>query len=177
MAATISLTETQVFTVLRAFVLAQIAAVEVLKGQNNRVSMPPKGNFIIMTPMMRERLATNVTAYSDLKNNGTRADTQPTRYTVQFDVYGPAATDNAQKLQTLFRSDVACQAFTASGLAMQALYTTDPRQMPFVNGEQQYEDRWTLDIALQINPTVTTPQEFADELAVTLVSVAAEYPQ
>lgn len=175
MTATIDLTETQVFTALRAFVLSEVASVQVIKGQANRV-VAPIGNFIVMTPMLRLRLATNVVGYSDLANNGTRTDRQSTRFDIQFDCYGAGASDNSQILSTLFRSDVACQAITATGLPMQTLYTTDPRQMAFISGEAQYEDRWTLDISIQINPTVTTAQQFADELAITLVNVGAEYP-
>jgi hypothetical protein len=107
---------------------------------------------------------------------GIRMDVMDTEFTVQLDVHGPNSTDNIQALATLFRSEVACYAFKQSGLDMQPLYTSDPRQAAFTNGENQYEDRWTIDAVMQINPIVTTPQQFADQLLMGFVNVTAVYP-
>jgi hypothetical protein len=107
---------------------------------------------------------------------GTRTDFMDTEFTVQLDVHGPASTDNIQAIATVFRSEIACYYFAQSGLDMQPLYTSDPRQAAFTNGEAQYEDRWTIDAVMQINPIITTPQEFSDQLKMGFVNVQAAYP-
>ena len=96
---------------------------------------------------------------------------QSTEITVQLDVYGAGSSDNTQIISTLFRDEYACASFSASGYDVQPLYTSEPRQMPFITGENQYEDRWSIDVVLQANPVVTAPQQFAGALSVVLVPV------
>jgi hypothetical protein len=43
--------------------------------------------------------------------------------------------------------------------------------MPFNNAEAQWEDRWTIDLSLQINPVITLPQNFCKEVTPTLINV------
>lgn len=95
---------------------------------------------------------------------------------VQCDVHGPNSADNAQKITTMLRDAYACDFFAASGFDIQPLYSVDPRQMPFINGESQYEYRWMVDILLQANPIVSTSEQFAGELQISLVNVDAAYP-
>lgn len=93
---------------------------------------------------------------------------QDTALTVQIDVHGPEGGDNVQVITTLFRDRYACDEFADSGLAIQPLYTSEPHQMPFRNGEQQIEWRWTTDAVIEIRPIVQRPQEFADAVSVGL---------
>ena len=46
------------------------------------------------------------------------------------------------------------------------LYTEEPRQTPFFNGESQFEERWTVDAVLQMNASITLPQLFAEQVVV-----------
>lgn len=96
---------------------------------------------------------------------------QATEVTFQLDVHGKDSADNVQIISTLFRDEYACASFSASGYDVQPLYTSEPRQMPFITGESQYEDRWSIDVVLQANPVVTAPQQFAGALSVVLVPV------
>ena len=41
--------------------------------------------------------------------------------------------------------------FEAAGAVATPLYTEDPRQMPFINGEQQYESRWVVSAVLELD--------------------------
>jgi hypothetical protein len=99
---------------------------------------------------------------------GVTASTAPTRVTVQLDVHGPNGAENTQIISTLLRDEIGCEAFAATGLDVQPLYASDPRQMPFINAERQFENRWTIDAVLQANPVVTVPQQFADALSISL---------
>lgn len=230
MSVTLSLTEVQTLTALRAYLLSVLpAGTECIRGQDNRVAEPAGSNFVLMTPILRERLETNVDTYADCKftgsiagniltvtkvqlgtlavgntllgNNiaagttiaalgtgtggigtytvsqpqtvasqtisaGIQALLQPTKVTVQLDVHGPASADNAQIITTTFRDQYAVDQFAASGFDVTPLYHSEPRQMPFLNGEQQYEERYILDVVMQANPMLGVPQQFTDTVVV-----------
>lgn len=207
---TISMTEAQVLTVLRSFLLSVLPeGIEVVRGQQNRVPEPEGDDFVVLWPLMRERLSTNVDAYLDngqpyaapnmpgttFYTPGQRNTTQAIRMTVQVDVHGPASGDNAQIVATLFRDRYACE-FFRRGISINAedghpieaetgfvvltepidiapLYANDPRMIPFADGEQEIEERWTVDLVLQANPFVTVPQQSAIELVITPINVDA----
>jgi hypothetical protein len=219
------------------------SATEVIQAENNRVPEPANADFIVMTPLLLERLDTNETDFTDgvmtgaialtvltishvtrgalavgnlvadttgdIAANtiivaqltgtpggvgtytvsisqtvasetmyvGVRADLVATKWTVQLDIHGPSAADNVRVIDTLFRSEVGTDAFTESGFDIAPLYCNEARQMPaFVNAEQQYEWRWSMDACMQVNPIVSTPQQFADTLTPTVIVVDAAYP-
>jgi hypothetical protein len=104
---------------------------------------------------------------------GTRQIEQSTRMTVQLDVHGPSSGDNAQIITTLFRDGYGVEAFEQSGYPIAPLYTNEPRQLAFDNGEDQFEDRWSIDLDLQIKPVIGVPQQFADQLTATVDQVQA----
>lgn len=95
---------------------------------------------------------------------GTKASQQYTQVTVQVDVHGPASGDNAQVVTTLFRDEYCTTFFTNYGFAMDPLYTSDPRQTPFLDENQQVEERWTIDLTMEVDPIVTTPLQYATAL-------------
>ena len=119
------------------------------------------------------------TVASDVLNAGTANAEQYTQISIQLDVHGPSSGDNSQVIATLFWDQDAFQVITTQGFDIAPLYCSDPRQIPFINAEQQYEDRYVIDIELQANPIVQTPIQFADELELGplgIVNVTAEYP-
>lgn len=178
-APTINITESQTLQALRTVLIGWLpAGVEVIKGQPNRVAEPAGSDFVVMTPILRERLGTNQATFTDTypSTTQTRQDVQATRVTVQLDVHGPAAADNVQVISTLLRSEVATDAFEATGFDVAPLYAGDPRQAPFLNAEQQIETRWTLDAVMQTSPVVTTAQDFAGSLSVGIHNVDVDYP-
>jgi hypothetical protein len=95
-----------------------------------------------------------------------------TQVTIQLDFHDQdGAADDVQTVMTAFRDNYACEFYTGVGFDIQPLYTSDPMQAPFVNGESQYEDRWTLDLVMQANPVISVPQQYADLLIPTLYEV------
>ena len=241
MTTTVSITEANVFKVLGDFITSIVAPTcKVRRGQVNRVSEPANVDHIVMWPLLRPRLATNESAYTDIAFNGSinglvltvsqmirgtivhdlpvsgagvangtviglqisgdpggvgtynvspsqsaastvmqagyRGTLQRTQINVQVDVHGPASAENAQAIATLFRDAYATEFFATEGFDMQPLYVEDPKQIPFLNAEQQYEARWVVDVVLQANPVVNIPQQFAGALSAALVNTERAYP-
>lgn len=107
---------------------------------------------------------------------GVHAAQQNTTLVVQADVHGTSGGDNAQTLTTAVRDPYAVEWFLANHPEVTPLYAEEPRQVPFLNAEQQYEDRWAIEIMLQVKPTIRLPQQFADQVRVTPIAVEAIYP-
>jgi hypothetical protein len=109
-------------------------------------------------------------------SSGATNVTQATQVVYQLDVHGPSSADNAQVISTLLRDGYASEFFESQDPAIVApLHADDPRQAAFVNDQQQYEDRWTVEALLQVNPVVSVPQQYADGAEVDIISVDAEY--
>lgn len=102
----------------------------------------------------------------------------------QLDVHGPNSNDNAELVSTLMRDQWGVEQFldacTAIGLALGTvipLHADNPRQMPFINDQQQYEYRWIVEARIQANQVaLNIPQEFASAFDVTLESVDVTFP-
>ena len=177
MAVTISLTQTAIFqammTVLGTMGLvdANAAPCPIIRGQVNRVPEPKNNDFIVIWPILRERLDFNVDSWAFVSAPTTTQAEQRIKLTFQADVHGPNAADNATKLSTLWRDQFAVSAFQALGVAISPLYTDDPRQMPFENAEQATEERWVVDLVMQANITITTDMQFANQLLGTVLEV------
>jgi hypothetical protein len=166
MAITVSLTEDQILTGLRAFLLAVLPdGIEVVQGQDNRVSMPAGANFVIMTPARREQLSQTAHTYDAQAE--TKEVGRSTGLHFTLDVYGPDGSDNTQVITTLFRDEYGFVFLAPYGLA--PLYCDDGQQMPLVTGEEQWLQRWMMRGVLQTNLGVTVPQEFADQLTAHLI--------
>lgn len=168
MTVTLTITESEFLAALRTFLLGILpAGVEVVGTQDNRVPEPASPDYIVMTPTGRVRLATNTDTW-DMANPA--ADTmhmaQPTQLNVQLDIHGPNGSDLAQRIATLTRDYYGCDN-TDEG-TIQPLYATDGTQAPFINGEGQFENRWTMTVALQATPIVSTPQQFAAIVTATI---------
>lgn len=237
-------TQSDTLVVLGNFLAAILpSGVEIILGQPNRVPEPKAVDYVVMTPIRRPRLATNVNTPSDtvivgsiagatltvtdvvmgelsagrtVYGSGIVAGTritalasgtggtgtytvtpaqsaisqrlaagvmeivQDTMWVVQLDVHGPGAgttaADNAQVISTMMRDPYGFEFFTAAGDQAVPLFAEDPRQMPFTNAENQYEDRWVVDVSLQTNPAIVLPQQFADTVVLDTVSVEATFP-
>ena len=96
---------------------------------------------------------------------------QPTEVTIQIDVYGPGSGENATIATTLLRDGYAALWFMREGWADRGIGVLDvgePRQMAFIDGEQQYEDRFSFDVKLQANQVTSPSQDFADSVGLTI---------
>jgi len=113
---------------------------------------------------------------SEVMACGVKAAEQRWQMDVQIDVHGPNSGDNATRISTLLRDEFATSAFAAITPDVSPLHADDPRQIPFVNGEDQTENRWIVEARLQVNSTVVIPQQYMDAAVVGLIDVDAVYP-
>lgn len=166
MAVTIDIIDQDIFRSMRTFLLTFIpAGVEVVQAQDNRVPMP-KGGFIAMNNVGMDRLSFNVDYYQAV-NQGKTILT-PTKYSMQLDFYGPDAQNWCMETVSLFRDEYATQIFPSN---IQPLYADDPVQIPLIDGEAQYEQRWKLVASLQYNPILSTSQQSAIALKIELAPI------
>lgn len=173
-AVAISISQDQVFTDVIAVCAALLdvseAAGTIEQGQQNRLAMPT-GGFVILTPMNKKRLSTNVASYV-IPTGDVLSVSVAQQFNIQIDCYGVDSGDWASILQMGFRDQFAFDLMVNS----KPLYADDPIQLPLVNGEEQYEERWTLQLALEYTPAVTLPMQFATSLKVGLIDVDVAYP-
>jgi hypothetical protein len=100
---------------------------------------------------------------------GERLDLVGAQLTVQLDIHGPNGMSNARVIDTLFRSDYGYTVLQELSSQIAPLYCGDPRQLAFRNSEQQYEDRWVMEVEFEVTPLVSTTQQFADEVEVDII--------
>lgn len=175
MSATVSVTESMLYTALRTF-LESLVSCPVMQSQQNGTPMP-LGDFVLMTGLGTVGLSTDKTTFipGDL-NPGSEAHSRSTQWNAQLDCYGPDAADMAAVIATAFKTDYAANALAAAAIEIQPLYANEPRQMTIVNSENQYNPRWIVELVFQYNPVVTLPQDFAMALTVVPAEVDATFP-
>lgn len=161
---TIAPTKSGVFTGLRTFLLDLLPdGVDVIQGQDNRVPEPTGDNFVVMTEEGRRRLSTNTVSWDyDAVDPDSLGHVHDAEMRIQLDIHGALGSDYANLIGLLFLDDFAVRAMAPYGVA--PLHANEGHQVPFKNGEDQYENRWVMIVTLQINPSVSTPMEFADTL-------------
>src|ERR1035437_11025241 len=70
-----SILESDVFNALRLFLLSILpAGMEVILGEINRVAEPEGDDFVVFTPVIRDRLGTNRHSYKDVSFVGSILD-------------------------------------------------------------------------------------------------------
>jgi hypothetical protein len=106
---------------------------------------------------------------------GTHAMMQPVEFCLQVDCHGPNSGDIAQAISTVTRDPWGCTAITrgvtGTPVDVQTLFASDPAQMPFIGGESQWAERWSLEWHLQANLTTRLFQDFFDEVHADMIPV------
>lgn len=178
---TVNITDSALYKVLGEWLLSMLGSdANVVQGQLNRIAMP-KGNYIVMTLLgPRQDLhkgARNTVWDGDAS---TESITKSAQGTLQIDFYGSAASDQAAKVMLLVSSEFNFDYFATQaangGPEVQPLFAGGARNLALINGEGQYESRWTFDLHFQYNPIITFPQDFMDGLDAHAVSVESQFP-
>ena len=98
----LSPTNSQIMAAVRSVLLAVLpSGIEVIQSQQNRVPEPPGANFVVLTPIIRTRLSTNVDSYQDCAFTGSIAAKVLTISAMRLGTIQPALTP------TLFGTGVA----------------------------------------------------------------------
>lgn len=100
---------------------------------------------------------------------------------VQLDFHSAdyASSSAAQAFSAAFRDEYGVNFFAALDAPLNGvvpLYADDPQMRPFINAETNYEWRLVLEARMQVNQTITVPQEFFDTATVILINVDAAFP-
>lgn len=170
----------QIYAALVPFIMTVtgLAAANVVQGLPNRASMPLPG-FISVQGIFRHRLRTNIHGYTGAPSSQATIE-EGVELTVQIDCYGPETTDEvvgaedwANLLSATLRDEYGCAALAPT---LSPLYADDARMIPLVDGEEQYEERWSLDAHFQFNPVTTIPQQYADVVDLILWDVPQQEP-
>lgn len=147
------------------------AGTPVLRGPIDRAAYP-NIDFVLMTPVFRDPLRTTIV--TDDPDAGMASWEQGTKVELQVDLYGDTfGADWCAMFSTMWKTEYACDAL---GAICSPLYTDGGRQIPLVTGEEQYLERWAVRTFLQYNPTVSTPQDYADTVDITAISVDQAFP-
>lgn len=139
------------------------------QAQANRTSMP-KGQFCILTPLRFERLSTTRSINQDTGAPSTSAMgwTEVRRADIQVDIYGDSAGDRAVTLETVFASSYAYDLIKAIDARVAPLYSTAAIQAPMIDAEQQWQERYTLTVSLQVHMTASFPEPYFDKAEVSV---------
>lgn len=155
---TASIAVDDVIDALADFIQPFCGASEIVRAQVNRVPMP-SGECVVLTELFEVDLEYSTVSYNSVDSLANVKG--PTRIEIQIDFYGPNAGDYCKAVKNVFRS-IYIEGKFPDGV--KPLYCTDGIQSPLITGEQQWQSRWTVTAALQYNPVVAVPQEFADVL-------------
>lgn len=131
--------------------------VPVILAQENDVEIP-QPPFVSINQGRTIRLATNSRDYSVA---GQVTLEQASQLDMQVDVYGQGGAQRMAIITTLWRDDHACDWFRRHFPDISPLYAEQRQQVQFINEAQDYEERWTADLTLQVNQRITTPLETA----------------
>ena len=164
-----------VYTALVPFVMGVtgLTADSVVQGLPNRASMPEPG-FVTIQGITRKRLSTTLQIWNETDSlPSTIQFEQDVELGIQIDCYGPSSGDWADTLTTLLRSEYGVNALAPN---VAPLYADDARLIPLVDGEEQWEERWSIDARFQYNPVTTVPQQYANVVDLTIINVQEAYP-
>lgn len=155
MTVTINLTDSDIFTALRARFADLLGVnIEIVQCQYNDVPLP-RGDFVVINSLSKSQMSFPVTEYDGELEE--KAITQPIECGFQVDFLGTKASEWAVIAQGIFSSQFANEGMPDS---VRILFATEFRQIAFINEASQYEQRFTGEVVVQYNPTIAMPQEF-----------------
>lgn len=156
---------------VRDFLLTLVpTGTPVIRGPVNRAAQPAV-DHIIFTPIMRNRLRTNL--HEDDPDYDVVIIEEGAKVTVQFDFYGETAAEWSAAAETLWRDEYACDILSPEAVP---LYTDTANMVPLVTGEDQFLERFVLTATLQWNIRVTAAQQSAIVLTAELINVDERFP-
>lgn len=176
----LDLTDSDVYTALVAFMGTIVpSGTPVVRGQQNRVAMPAVPFVLLTTIGAPSRIGTNAESTEavvvDDEITGFNALVEADfEYSVQVDFYSPNAEAWAMSAELLWRSKLAWYSLPEG---IKPLYSEGRQQLPLVPGDSnQWEQRWTLTLVLDYQPTWTQTTQAATSASVVPEPIDVFYP-
>lgn len=157
-----TVTHAQIFREVRAYLLGLFSCPpeSVVQCYQNDAPLPKQA--VVMSILFEHAFDFPASYYEPERDKA--AVQQSVEVTMQIDFYGNQAGDRARKLSNLWKN----QYTTARLTSCQPLYCKDPMQMTFINEQSRYEERWTVELALQYNPEFEHELIYLDMPVITL---------
>lgn len=150
----------------------------IVRGQQNRVSMPSVPCVVMTTIGTPRRIGTNAESTEatvvDGEITGFVAEVEADfEYSVQADFYSPDSESWAMAAELLWRGKIGWS-FMPEG--MKPLYSEGRQQLPLVGDENQWVQRWTMTLVLDYAPTFTQATQAATVATVTPEAIDVFFP-
>lgn len=142
------------------------------QAQANRVPSYT-GQFCILTPINVTRIGTTKEENADTGDNttATMGFSEVRQADIQVDIYGDSAGDRAVALETVFRSSYATDRLQSINDKVIPLYSTQALQSPFISAEEQWENRYTITLTIQMQVTISLQQDYFDAVDLSIEKV------
>lgn len=172
----LQVTESDLFKATGDFLSVLFPDSEITQTQQNQTPMP-KGGFITMTPLFLTDLSTSSVnyEYDGVSDYGRAELLRVDEWQCQLDFYGDQAQNNATIFSRIARSEFACTVQGKRECHGTALFRP-PRQTSMINGEKQWESRWTLEFHANPLIVVSVPQQFMTGADVISQPVDVRFP-
>lgn len=130
----------------------------IFRGNQSREVLPADGDFIIYTPLFRERIGTNVVTFNaencEDDENGTYTDAALVSLDIQVDFFGENASKLAQTLNVFIHSITCYNWLVANNYGIRVAKCTDPQQIDLIDDTRQFSKRWMVTISVEFSSDV-----------------------
>jgi hypothetical protein len=160
----LDITDSDVYDALCSFVSMIVPeGTPIQRGQINGVPMPSVDCVILTTIGAPDRIGTNLDTTEAVIVDGvivgfTAAVEADFKYSVQADFYSQYAESWAMSAELLWRDKIGYAAMPAG---IKPLYSEGRQQLPIIGAENQWIQRWTMNLFLDYQPTWTQPTQAA----------------
>ena len=131
--------------------IALFTEAEIIRGNVNRTPMP-NGSFIALTELRTKALNKPIEYYSDF----TAVLNEHNKIDIRVDFYGWDLAETARAIHSSFRTIWTVDKFPSN---IVPLLCSEPKKINIINAEEQYEQRWYMEMSLQYNPDINVPQD------------------
>lgn len=174
------LTEADFMTALHGYI-AEITGMDgerIFRGYQSRMVLPKSGDYCIYTPILRNRRGTNVYNFDAAgmpdDENGVDTISALVLIDVQCDFYGSSAMLDAQAVEMASRSYLGTDFFR--GQDVHVVSSEPPRNLTGVDQSNQYEERWSVTITVEVNSTIENSLPWFEDASVNIVNVDVAFP-
>ena len=157
-----ALSEADFLSALHGYIsnVTELDAARIFRGNQSRMVLPKKGSYCIYTPIIRQRRGTTLLHFDaqdmDDDTNGIDTLTALVLVDVQVDFYMDNAAQNAQSLEIASRSYYGTEYFKQDGVEVRVVSAQSPRNLTGIDASDQYAERWSVTITVEINSAWTT---------------------